>query len=211
MARAILAASQNPLGPSLEVFGIRFVGVNPENGQKLLLTLAAIAVFLLARWILRGLARLVVPRDKAWLSFWIGQGITLATALLLLLTILSIWFDDPTRLATALGLVTAGLAFALQKVVTAFAGYMVILRGNTLSVGDRIVMGGVRGDVIALGFLQTTIMEMGQPASVQNADPAVWVRAGSTPAGWSRSPMARFLKSRSLTTRATFPISGKKS
>jgi small-conductance mechanosensitive channel len=38
-------------------------------------------------------------------------------------------------------------------------------------------MGGVRGDVIALGFLQTTIMEMGQPPSVQSADPAMWVKA----------------------------------
>jgi small-conductance mechanosensitive channel len=36
-------------------------------------------------------------------------------------------------------------------------------------------MGGVRGDVIALGFIQTTIMEMGQPASVQGADPAMWI------------------------------------
>jgi len=58
----------------------------------------------------------------------------------------------------------AGLAFALQKVITAVAGYFVILRGKTFNVGDRIVMGGVRGDVIALGFMQTTIMEMGQDA-----------------------------------------------
>lgn len=173
----LAAPGPSPLGRSWELFGIKFVGVNPENGQKVLLTLAAIGVFLLARWILRALVRWMVPRDKAWLAFWSGQAITLATALLLLLTVLSIWFDDPTRLATALGLITAGLAFALQKVVTAFAGYMVILRGNTFSVGDRIVMGGVRGDVIALGFLQTTIMEMGQPASVQNADPAIWVRS----------------------------------
>ena len=38
-------------------------------------------------------------------------------------------------------------------------------------------MGGIRGDVIALGYLQTTIMEMGQPPSVQGADPAMWVKA----------------------------------
>lgn len=162
---------------SLELFGIKFVGVNADNGQKVLLTLAAIVAFLILRFILRGLARLLVPRSKPWIAFWSGQAITLATALLLLLTVLSIWFDDPTRLATALGLVTAGLAFALQKVVTAFAGYIVILRGNTFSVGDRIVMGGVRGDVIALGFLQTTIMEMGQPPAVQGAQPEVWVHS----------------------------------
>lgn len=57
------------------------------------------------------------------------------------------------------------------------AGYVLILRGSTFNVGDRIVMGGVRGDVIALGFMQTTIMEMGQPPPVQSADPAMWVKA----------------------------------
>ncbi|HXH29271.1 MAG TPA: mechanosensitive ion channel domain-containing protein [Bacteriovoracaceae bacterium] len=68
------------------------------------------------------------------------------------------------------------LAFALQKVVTSFAGYFMIMRGNTFSVGERITMGGIRGDVIELNFLQRTIMEMGQPASVQGADPAMWVK-----------------------------------
>ena len=38
-------------------------------------------------------------------------------------------------------------------------------------------MGGVRGDVVRLGFLKTTIMEMGQPPSVSGADPAVWVNS----------------------------------
>jgi small-conductance mechanosensitive channel len=74
-------------------------------------------------------------------------------------------------------LLTAGVAFALQQVITAFAGYLLILRGKTFNVGDRITMGGVRGDVVALGFLQTTIMEMGQPPAVQSADPAMWVKS----------------------------------
>src|SRR5205807_6397666 len=85
--------------------------------------------------------------------------------------------DTPPRLTTRAGLPTARLAFALQKVLTSFAGYVLILRGRTFTVGDRIPMGGVRGDVIALGFMQTTIMEMGQPPSVQSADPAMWVKS----------------------------------
>ena len=51
-----------------------------------------------------------------------------------------------------------------------------ILRGKTFNVGDRIVMGGVRGDVVALSFMQTTIMEMGQPP-VQSDGPAFWVHS----------------------------------
>lgn len=58
--------------------------------------------------------------------FWTRQGISLFTALLIVLGIASIGLDDTQRLTTAAGLVTAGLAFALQKVVTTIAGYFVI-------------------------------------------------------------------------------------
>lgn len=95
----------------------------------------------------------------------------------LMLGLLSIWFDNPAHLSTVFGLVTAGIAFALQRVITAVAGYFVILRGKTFSVGDRIVTRGVRGDVIVLSFMQTTIMEMGEPPPVQDANPSVWVHS----------------------------------
>jgi len=162
----------------VEIFGIRLVGVNSENGQKVLLTIIFIFIILLLR---RGANILVFRflRGNRYerVRFWTRQAINLVTAVVLLLSLISIWFDDPSRLATAIGLVTAGLAFALQKVITALAGYFVILRGKNFNVGDRITMGGVRGDVIALDFIQTTIMEMGQPPSVQNADPAMWVKS----------------------------------
>ena len=149
-----------------------------RNGSKLLFTLAFIAAVLLLGALLRRLTRRVLrERDDVRAEFWVGQGIKVVTAVLLVLGVFSVWFDDPARLTTALGLVTAGLAFALQKVVTAVAGYFVILRGRTFNVGDRIVMGGVRGDVIAVDFTQTTIMEMGQPPPTQEADPAVWVQS----------------------------------
>lgn len=166
------------VGPNhaLELFGVKLVGVNAENGKKLIFTIVLIAVMTLLSKLLRRLARGASRRGERT-AFWVRQGIHLATALVLLLGIASIWFDDPTRLTTAVGLVTAGLAFALQRAVTALAGYFLILRGKTFNVGDRIVMGGVRGDVVALGFMQTTIMEMGQPPPVQNADPAIWVKA----------------------------------
>ncbi len=164
----------------MHIFGIDWVGVTPENGRKLLLSLVFLAVVLSVSWVLRKLAGLVTGRGKGTplqVKFWTRQGISLFAAVVLILGLLSIWFSDPTRLATAFGLVSAGLAFALQQVVTSVAGYFVILRGNTFTVGDRITMGGVRGDVMRLGFIQTTIMEMGQPPSVQGASPAMWVHS----------------------------------
>jgi len=62
-------------------------------------------------------------------------------------------------------------------VITAVAGYFVILRGRTFNVGDRIVMGGVRGDVIDLSFMQTRIMEMGQSPKEQGDAPSMWIRS----------------------------------
>ena len=168
------------VGPNraVEILGVKLVGVNAENGVKLALTIGFIFLMVLLNQGLQSLARRLLRRRYHERSqFWTRQGIRLALAVTLILGMASIWFDDPTRLATALGLVSAGLAFALQKVVTALAGYFVILRGQTFNVGARITMGGVRGDVIALGFLQTTIMEMGQPPAVQKSDPAMWVQA----------------------------------
>jgi small-conductance mechanosensitive channel len=163
---------------ALELFGIHFVGATPENGSKLLLTLALVAIILALAWVARRVAKALGQAvGSARLGFWSRQVVSIIAALMLILGVVSIWFDDPARLTTALGLVTAGLAFALQRVITATAGYLIILRGKTFNVGDRIVMGGVRGDVIALSFMQTKIMEMGQPPPVDAAEPAMWVHS----------------------------------
>jgi small-conductance mechanosensitive channel len=168
------------IGPSgaLRVFGVTLIGANAENGKKLLLTFAFIAAILFLAWALRHLINAIAKLSAdARVSFWGRQGVNIVAAVLLFVSVVSIWFDDPTRLTTALGLFTAGIAFALQRVITATAGYFVILRGKTFSLGDRIVMGGVRGDVIALSFMQTTIMEMGQPPGEQSDEPSMWVKS----------------------------------
>lgn len=167
------------VGPSknIELFGIRLLGVDAHNGRKLALTIIFFLLLYGISRMLRVLARSTSSHRGRTFTFWTRQGISLLTFILGVLGFVSIWFDNPARLATGVGLLGAGLAFALQKVVTSFAGYFVILRGKTFNVGDRITMGGVRGDVIALNFIQTVIMEMGEPPSVQNADPGMWVQS----------------------------------
>ncbi len=168
------------VGPhrAVQLFGVKLVGVNAENGKKLLFSLGLVLLVVAAGRI----ARLITARRSTDLSregvrFWSRQGFKLAGAALVVVGLGSIWFDDPGRLTTAMGLVTAGLAFALQKLVAAVAAYFVILRGRTFNVGDRIVMGGVRGDVVALGFTQTTIMEMGRPSAGGDGEDPGWVRS----------------------------------
>src|SRR3954447_12284142 len=103
-ATRTIAPGLRLVGPNqaVEVLGVKFVGVNAENGQKLLLTLAYIAVVLLLGRGARALVRrLMRDRRDERVAFWARQGIRLGTAVLLILGLVSIWFDDPARLATA--------------------------------------------------------------------------------------------------------------
>jgi small-conductance mechanosensitive channel len=178
-APAAAGANASANVPGLHIFGVTLIGATAENGRKLLLTLAAIVIVLVVGWLIRQLLKLAIgTRGGTRFHFWAKQAVSLLLALILVLVIASIWFDNPARLATVVALVGAGVAFALQRVITAVAGYFVILRGKTFNVGDRIVMGGVRGDVINLSFMQTQIMEMGQPPQVNpGTDPAMWVHS----------------------------------
>src|SRR4051812_54854 len=158
---------------------IHWVGLSQANLQKLLLSAVFVAVLMVVRGLARGALRLLARGESkraVVARFWGHQAINATSLVLAVLVLTSIWFDDPARLATALGLVGAGLAFALQRVITAFAGYVVVLNSGIFAGGDRINMGGVRGDVLALGFMQTTLMEMGV-APGSDAGPSVWVKS----------------------------------
>ena len=61
---------------------------------------------------------------------------------------------------TALGVAGAGIAFALQEVIVSIAGYIAIFTGRFYKVGDRIKLGSVKGDVVDIGLLRTTLMEI---------------------------------------------------
>jgi small-conductance mechanosensitive channel len=162
----------------LELFGVTLLGATADNGRKFLLTL----VFVIGAWlvskVLRAfLAQFIGTRSGTRFQFWAKQGVSLIIAAIMLIGVASIWFDNPARLASVLGIIGAGIAFAMQRVITAVAGYFVILRGKTFNIGDRIVMGGVRGDVIDLSFMQTRIMEMGQSPKEQADAPSMWIRS----------------------------------
>jgi len=173
----------------MNAFGIHLVGLSADTGRKLLATIVLVAALLLLRWVVTALAHAVfrghdrrsadpeVEHRDERRRFWARQAVRILVAVVFVLGVASIWFDDPGRLATVAGLLTAGVAIALQRVITSVAGYLIILRGRTFTVGDRITMGGVRGDVVALDFMQTTVMEMGEPPSMQTDGTPSWVHA----------------------------------
>jgi small-conductance mechanosensitive channel len=110
---------------TVQIAGVRLLGINAENGRKLLFTV----VFLIILYLLRKLLCTVAGKfggDRQRVAFWTRQVVSLTLFVFGLVGLVSIWFDNPSRLATGAGLLGAGLAFALQKVVTSFACYFVI-------------------------------------------------------------------------------------
>lgn len=65
-------------------------------------------------------------------------------------------------LTVAFGVAGAGIAFALQEVIASAAGWVAVSFGGFYRVGDRVQLGGIKGDVIDIGMLRTTIMEIGE-------------------------------------------------
>lgn len=61
----------------------------------------------------------------------------------------------------SLGLLSLVLGFALQTPITSLLAWVYILARRPYRVGDRIRMGEVTGDVIGIGYLDTTLWEFG--------------------------------------------------
>jgi Mechanosensitive ion channel len=67
--------------------------------------------------------------------------------------------SDLSSLATYFGLLSAGLLLALQNVILASLGSLVLLGKRGIRVGDRVQISGITGDVINMGLLQFQLRE----------------------------------------------------
>jgi small-conductance mechanosensitive channel len=62
--------------------------------------------------------------------------------------------------ATFAGLLTAGVAVAMQSVLVSIVGYFFLIGKYGIRVGDRVQIGAVSGEVIDLGLVRMHLMEM---------------------------------------------------
>jgi small-conductance mechanosensitive channel len=76
--------------------------------------------------------------------------------------ILFIWLGVGSNFTVAMGILGAGIAFASQEVIGSFVGYLNIVTGSMFRIGDRVRIGDVVGDVLDIGMLRTTVMEIGE-------------------------------------------------
>ncbi len=63
-------------------------------------------------------------------------------------------------ITTFAGLLTAGIAVALQNVILSVAGYFFLIGKYGVRAGDRVQIAGVTGDVVDIGLVRLQVMEM---------------------------------------------------
>ncbi len=90
----------------------------------------------------------------------VTRGIAFLGLLVLAVTIPRIWFGRFIGVIQYLGIVSAGIAIALQKPLTSLAGMLYILWRKPFSLGDRVQIGDHAGDVIDVRLFTFTVMEI---------------------------------------------------
>lgn len=78
-----------------------------------------------------------------------------------ILIIIPIWINKSTSLTTILGLMGAGLTLALHQPILSMAGWLLILIRKPYETGDRIEVGGIKGDVVDIRLFYTSFLEIG--------------------------------------------------
>jgi len=68
---------------------------------------------------------------------------------------------EASSFATFAGLLTAGIAVAMQSVLVSIVGYFFLIGRYGLRVGDRVQVAGVTGEVVELGLVRLHLMELG--------------------------------------------------
>jgi small-conductance mechanosensitive channel len=87
--------------------------------------------------------------------------ITVAGYLVATFLLSLVYSDKFGGLTVFFGVAGAGIAFALQEVIMSVAGWVTLSFGKLYNVGDRIQLAGIKGDVIDISMLRTTLMECG--------------------------------------------------
>ncbi len=132
---------------------------NQTVAGRLVTSLAIVAVAVLLGMVIGRFASR--QGQDSFSRYYIRKAVRYVIAVIAFVSLAIVWRPFAGQIGVVLGLFAAGVAFAMQEVIGAIAGWFNIVSGRIFRVGDRIEMGGVRGDVIDISPLRTKILEMG--------------------------------------------------
>jgi small-conductance mechanosensitive channel len=101
--------------------------------------------------------------------YYFQKLINFTSSLIIVLIILLNFVGDFGGLSAVVGLAGAGLAIALQDPIVSLVGWFLIIGKFGVSVGDRVEINGVKGDVIDIGLLRIAVLEVGNWVSAEQS------------------------------------------
>ncbi len=131
---------------------------NPVVAKSVGLVVAIAIVIALARLVRRAIEKRV---EEATARYRLRRVTSTLAYFLVIVLVLVTFSEKLAGFTVALGVAGAGIAFALQEVIASAAGWIAISVGRFYAPGDRVQVGGITGDVIDIGILRTTLMEVG--------------------------------------------------
>lgn len=132
---------------------------NPVMGRIAVIFIGIAVIWVIVKALQKNLFSKIKDSDSRYRAKKFG---TFAGYILTIILLIVVFNDKLGGLDVALGVAGAGIAFALQEVIASFAGWLAIMFGNFYKTGDRVQLGGIKGDVMDIGVLRTTIMETGE-------------------------------------------------
>lgn len=132
---------------------------NPTVGKIVTFLIGVAIIWMLIKAVQKNLFSKIKDNDNRYKAKKISTFVGYIATVIFLTVIFS---EKLGGLTVALGVAGAGIAFALQEVIASFAGWLAIMFGGFYNSGDRVQLGGIKGDVMDIGVLRTTIMETGQ-------------------------------------------------
>lgn len=136
---------------------LRFLSDNPI-GTKMIWTLIAIVISMVISRVLVNISYKILSDNKRY--YPMKQSIKYITGVLIVICIMFIWLDSIGNLTTYIGLLSAGIAIALKEIFINMAGWLFIEVRKPFTVGDRVLIGTQKGDVIDKRMFQFSLMEV---------------------------------------------------
>ena len=131
----------------------------PLARKLLVAAVGLVLVFVLRRLIRGALTRGLHDNTTRYRTRKVVAFVSYLAALVVLTTVFN---EELGGFTVAFGVAGAGIAFALQEVIASAAGWIAITFAGFYKVGDRVLLGGIKGDVIDIGVLRTTVFELGE-------------------------------------------------
>lgn len=132
---------------------------NEDNFERFLTIFIGICFVLLISYYLKKIVSKNISNNEH--KYRTRKAINILGYLLIISVVLFVYSDKLGNIGIAIGLAGAGIAFALQEVITSVAGWISIMTTNSIKIGHRVKIGDIKGDIIDIGVLKTTIMEIG--------------------------------------------------